>query len=104
MSEALQLAVSRVISLAVSNPCFELWALLHFQDQQGHIDRDKLRAALKGYLPQYDKELDFAKVHPGYQEAVKRAAHLDDLATQNGDVGRNPTTGVYRLTETIRLS
>lgn len=32
LSETCQEAVSRGIGLAVSNPCFELWLLLHYQD------------------------------------------------------------------------
>jgi RloB-like protein len=103
-SEAIQLADSNAISLAISNPCFELWAFLHFQDQQAHIERDKLRQSLKAYLPRYDKELEFETVHAGYDAAVTRARQLDDIAVKNGDPGRNPTTGVYRLTEVIRSS
>jgi hypothetical protein len=99
---ARQLAAQNDIALAVSNPCFELWAFLHFADQRSHIDRVKLRAALQKHHPGYDKELSFAKVHAGYDEAVERARHLDDDATRAGREGRNPTTGVYRLTEAIR--
>lgn len=65
VDEARQLASANEISLAVSNPCFELWALLHFVDQRAHIERSNLRAELKKHLPTYDKQLDFAKVHAG---------------------------------------
>ncbi|HWO18305.1 MAG TPA: hypothetical protein VNO30_06000 [Kofleriaceae bacterium] len=55
-------------------------------------------------MPRYDKDLDFEKVHAGYADAVTRARQLDEVAIKNDDIGRNPTTGVYRLTETIRSS
>lgn len=102
VAAAKQLAVDNDVALAVSNPCFELWPLLHFSDQRAHIARDKLRSLLLKHLPGYDKELEFAKVHPGYDEAVRRARQLDEDAERADRIGRNPTTGVYLLTEVIR--
>jgi hypothetical protein len=102
VAAAKQLALQQGIALAVSNPCFELWAFLHFADQQSHIHRVKLRAALQKHLPGYDKELAFAKMHTGYDDAAGRARALDDHATRADRAGRNPTTGVYLLTEAIR--
>lgn len=103
LDKARQLASTSGILLAVSNPCFELWALLHFQDQRAHCERDKARAALQRHLPRYDKSLDFAKMHPHYDEAVQRAKALDREAAVHKGPGRNPTTGVYQVTESIRL-
>jgi hypothetical protein len=102
VDDAKQLAIDNDISLAVSNPCFELWAVLHFVDQRAHIERGKLRAELKKHLPAYDKELDFATVHVGYDDAIQRAQSLDKSAAQTGRPGGNPTTGIYLLTEMIR--
>lgn len=102
LDEALALAARHEIAVAVSNPCFELWALLHFCDQRGHIERQKLRVALKKYLRGYDKVLDFPRVHVGYADALRRAAGLADRARCDGEPGRNPTTGVPALTESIR--
>lgn len=90
------------VNLAISNPCFELWALIHFEDQRGHIARDKVRTALKRHQPRYDKQLDFASMRPLYERAVQRAKELDQAAERLGDPGRNPSTAVYRLTESIR--
>jgi RloB-like protein len=101
LAEARRLAEEQHINLAVSNPCFELWALLHFQDQRAHVERGKAREALQGHLPGYDKALDFEKMHPGYGEAVRRAEELDKEAEIHGDPARNPTTRVYVLTESI---
>ena len=100
---AKQRASENGIRLAISNPCFELWAYLHFADHSAHIDRAKLRSELRKHLPHYDKELEFAKVHVDYAAAVKRAQALDAAADRDGRTGRNPTTGVYQLTETIRI-
>ncbi len=102
LDQAKKLADRESIAVAVSNPCFELWALLHFEDQRAHIDRKKLRAKLQRHQPGYDKSLDFRRMHPGYDEAVRRAQALEMEAEHHGAPGRNPTTGVFRLTESIR--
>ncbi|HSG38085.1 MAG TPA: RloB family protein, partial [Thermoanaerobaculia bacterium] len=90
------------ISLAISNPCFELWALLHFQNHTSHIERQVLASLLRRRLPAYRKALPFEKIHPGYAQAVQRAAALDRHREDIEDPGGNPSTGVYRLTEQIR--
>lgn len=101
LDEARRLAEAESINLAVSNPCFELWALLHFQEQRAHIERDRVRAALQRHLVGYDKELDFRKLHPLYENAVQRARDLEREADAHGETGRNPTTQVYKLTDVI---
>lgn len=98
---AVDLANSSGIKVAVSNPCFELWALLHFAEQRAHLTRHKARSALHKFLPKYDKELDFAALHPNYATALERAKSLDALALHHGEPGRNPSTGVYMLAERI---
>lgn len=102
VSSAHALAREKGIDVALSNPSFELWALLHFDDHRRDAHRAKVRAALKSHLPRYEKELDFSAIHRGYAAAVKRARALDAAAQREGKPGRNPTTGVYRLTERIR--
>lgn len=92
------------VGAAVSNPCFELWALLHFQDQRAHLERRKVKQHLKSHLPDYSGELPFAKLEPGYGEAVRRAERLDLLRSEADDRGGNPSTGVYRLTERLRVA
>ena len=105
LKAARQHAERQDIKLAISNPCFELWALLHFQDQRASIHRDKARAKLQAHMPDYDKSLTFAPLSPkeaAYAEAVHRAMALDAAAEEHGSPGRNPTTRVYLLTESIR--
>jgi RloB-like protein len=105
LPEARRLAEQQGIKLAISNPCFELWALLHFQDQRASIHRDKVRPALQAHMPGYDKSLTFSPLNPkeaAYAEAVRRAKALDAAAEKHCDAGRNPTTRVYLLTESIQ--
>lgn len=100
--DARQQARDNGIALAVSNPCFELWALLHFQNQTAYLERDEARRRLQEHVPGYDKALPFKRLHPMYSEAVKRAQNLDRLRKKAQDPGGNPSTGVYQLTEIIR--
>lgn len=102
LERARSLAREGAIHLAVSNPCFELWALLHFRDQRAHVERHKLRAMVQEHLPGYEKSLDFSRVHSGYTEACARAEALAREAERSGTPGRNPSTGVHHLTESIR--
>jgi hypothetical protein len=101
LAQAMTLAFANGIELAVSNPCFELWALIHFQEQHAHIERHQLRAALQRHMPGYDKVLDFERMHPTYDTAVARGDQLDREADAHGESGRNPTTRVYLLTQII---
>lgn len=104
IAEACALAVAESVDVAISNPCFELWALLHFQDQRAHITRQQARAQLKGFLDDYEKALDYARMRGAYSSAVGKARDLDVAAARDKRPGANPTTGVYRLTELIRTS
>ena len=99
---ARHLAAKEEIHLAVSNPCFELWLLLHFADHAAHATAAQARRTLRKHLPRYDKHLRFEDVADGYANAVKRAETLDRRGNEAGEAGANPSTGVYRLTEGIR--
>ncbi len=99
--EALAMARRNGLKVAVSNPCFELWLILHLRETPGMIHRHSAQAMLKTFLPGYDKKVDYKDYRDGYERAVERARRLDKLATDVGEAGRNPTTGVYKLTEAI---
>jgi hypothetical protein len=102
LEEARALARANHISLAVSNPCFELWILLHFADHGAHVERKRASSLLQKHLPGYGKHVRFESVEPGYAQAVARATALDQRHERAGTEGANPSTGVYRLTERIR--
>ena len=102
IDDAKQQARDNGVRLAVSNPCFELWVLLHFQEQRAHISRAKLRAACRKHLPGYEKDIPTEKLSPHYDEAVIRARNLDAWQREQGRPDANPSTGVYHLTQAIR--
>jgi hypothetical protein len=88
------------VSLAVSNPCFELWLLLHFDDcRTAARSYRELRPMLIKQVPGYDKSrLDFAQYDAGVAAATTRAERLDPTGR---DHGRNPSTGVWKLVRQV---
>lgn len=102
VGNAKEMARDNNIDLAISNPCIELWLLLHFRDNPGMQHRDKIEQMLKKHVPGYNKTVDYDKYSNGYSQAVSRAERMDNLAIEADEPGRNPTTGVYELTELIR--
>ena len=99
---AKQMAIANDLRLAVSNPCIELWLWLHFADQPGARRRDELRKMMKKHIADYDKHVDYDQYAAGYEDARNRVSRLDSSAAADGDEGRNPTTGIWKLTESIR--
>lgn len=102
VGEAKEMARDNDIDLAISNPCIELWLLLHFKENPGMHDRVTIMERLRVYVPQYNKHVDFATYEAKYSEAVARASRMDQDADEAREPHRNPTTGVYVLTELIR--
>lgn len=72
-ADACQMARDNQLELAVSNPCFELWLLLHFRDSPGAQHRHRLQKMLGKLLPGYDKHFDFEHVAGGAEQATERA-------------------------------
>jgi hypothetical protein len=102
VADAKEMSRDNDIRLAVSNPCFELWLLLHFRDHPGMKSHTDVKAMLATFVADYDKSIDYARYSDGYEQAVERARRLDEAAEKANEAGRNPTTGVYKLTELIR--
>jgi hypothetical protein len=87
------------VRLVVSNPCFELWLLLHFEDYRGHLARCReAELALKKHLPGYRKAKPMYPVFAaGLDHACKRARSLES----DGSSSPNPSTGMWRLVARI---
>lgn len=97
LKPAIDQATSLELGLAVSNPCFDLWLLLHFQDQHASITTKKTGDAVRVHVPRYVKHMDFAKLEGHGKDALRRAQKLDDMSRRNGERHANPTTGVWHL-------
>ena len=102
--EAMLFARDSGIKVAISNPCIELWLWLHFAEQPGSRHRHDLQKMMEKHIAGYDKHVKFSDLERGYFDAVRRAVRLDDEAQLDKDEGRNPSTGFWQLTESIRKS
>jgi hypothetical protein len=105
-NDARQLADANNINLAVSNPSFELWYLLHYQDQFANLHRARAVAELKRHLNgKYAKgDVIFPDplLEPRKIQAVARAQGLAEQIIRNGlDWHANPSTGIYKLVENL---
>lgn len=89
-----------VFGLALSNPCFEFWLLLHFEPGRGVHDTRTCHTRLKGNIPGYNKGIncdDFPEVKVKY--AIENARSFDSPPCRDWPRGAGST--VYRLVEKI---
>jgi hypothetical protein len=103
--EALALAQQHGIEVALSNPCFELWLLLHFQDQTRHLHRTTAQRESgkhvgtgngRKHLPQEHFVLLAARIG----DAIRRAQGLASKHEGDGSHSwENPSSGMYRLVQ-----
>lgn len=102
--EALDLATRNGIAVAISNPCLELWFLIHFQDQTAWIHRHAAQSAAGRFLSG-GKSLtpgDLAKLQDRHSEARTRAQALTVMHEHNSNPpSENPGSSVWRLVDSI---
>jgi hypothetical protein len=101
--EAIEEADRNEVRVAVSNPCFELWLILHFRDHSRWLETAeacRLRQRLDGSA---DKGLDATKYIPLTADAVRGAARLDERHQRNGThfPDTNPSSSMHRLLTAI---
>jgi hypothetical protein len=107
LHEAAELANANGIKLGISNPCIELWFVLHFQDQTAYIERGAAQSLAKELLG-CEKALTeeaLSMLDERYDDAVNRAKGLD--AKHHGDgspPGSNPSSSIWPLLESIQTS
>ncbi|MFI7076420.1 RloB family protein [Micromonospora sp. NPDC049903] len=99
LDAALGLAKQHRIHCAVSNPCFEVWLLLHFENLP-HLTTDEACRRLERHPCGYrrrDKGLNFEALRLGRAEAIRRASQLDRQQVGRSLPERNPSTSVPLL-------
>lgn len=92
---------SKIVTFIVSNPCFEVWFLMHFRySTKGYIDGEAVISDLKKYLPNYTKASDVSIViNDLLSDALINVSQLEryyeSLEYQWPSVLRNPWTDVH---------
>ena len=84
--------------LLVSNPCVELWLLLHYQEQKSKLTSKKCIQKLQSFTKDYKKgvlsEEEKNVLAANRDVAIKRAKLLEEYD--------NPSTTIYRLLELLK--
>jgi hypothetical protein len=103
---ALNQARDNKIDVALSNPCFEYWFILHFAEcGRPLIDQDGVVRELKRHIPEYDKAQDvFDQVWASVDQAVRRAKAIKKSHEAAGTARhhRDPSTEVDEVVELLR--
>lgn len=99
LNDAIQLARSKGIHLAISNPCFELWLILHHRDQNSFVATDAAEHLSRKIDGRSGKAIDGDTYMPLRKEACRRARNLekrharDDTRFPND----NPSSGMFKF-------
>lgn len=107
LSKAKQMAIKEGYQIAFSNPSFEVWFLLHFNNQTTPVENCEAVIKLlkkKGRLEQYEKNKEVYEQLKPLQEAAidrakKRVAALQAEHTEILSRESNPVTTVAELVE-----
>ena len=112
LTQARATAEKEAYSLLISNPCFELWYVLHLRYTTAHLpDYDAVKRALEqAGIKGYEKHNDlYEQLASETSEASKRAKRLEAHQVENGfnlplPLDANPFTEVYRLVEKLVIT
>lgn len=105
-NEAVNLCNQKGIGVARSDPCFELWLILHLIDFDKPDDGRAVRRRLGKLRSEYDpggaKLVDCATLIHSVKDAEQRAANLLNNRVREGNPFGRPSTTVGDLTKAIR--
>jgi RloB-like protein len=103
LAEAVQLARSHGIRLAISNPCFELWLALHFEDCSAFLDTKTAESHSRGLDGRQGKRVDPELYMQRRRTAACRAAALQERHLRNGThfPKDNPSSSMHEFLAAI---
>jgi hypothetical protein len=104
LEEAILLAERHGIKVAVSNPCFELWLILHYENQNADIGRRTAQARATELIKckKVLTEAALEALAARYDDALQRAKALDKKHEGDGSQPRsNPSSEVWKLVDRI---
>lgn len=103
LEEAVKQARANGVKLAVSNPCFEVWLILHFQNHASWLDNNQARRLRRQLDGSNDKGLESRKYMPLTAESGRRAAELDKRHLRDGTPfpHDNPSSGMHHLLKAV---
>ena len=109
LNKVRKLAERSDIQIAISNPCFEFWYLLHFRYTTKYMKNyNAVKNELVPFLPEYGKTDDvFTELASKMESAIQNAEkvekyHLNDGISIPFNVSINPFTEVYSLVKILK--
>ena len=103
LREAVARAEDNGVHVAVSNPCFELWLMLHFVEHTASLTTADATRLRRKYDGSSDKGLDGATYMPRRADAARRARSLAKRHLSGGTAfpRDNPSCGMYKFLDAI---
>ncbi len=94
------------VSIICTNPCFELWFLLHYCAITNPLTKEDTIKFLKKHISDYKKPNDiFPIIYPFTDKALNNAKKLNKMHISNGldlkCLKCNPSTQVFQIVEYI---
>ena len=107
LAKAAALAKRNRFDIALSNPCFELWYILHFELQGGSMTSSAAIGKISSHVAGYTKNMDvFDTLSPRIQVALANAAKIKRRYGQKidplQDRSCNPFTNVDVLVQKLQ--
>ncbi len=105
LPDALATAGAKNIHVALTDPAFEFWLLLHYEYTTTHFpDAKAVRRSLKKHVKDYEKNaLPLADLFSKLPTAVKHAGKCHEHHSACGGDG-NPSTRVHLLAKSLNAS
>lgn len=99
LTAAIDLAKAHGISLAVSNPCFELWLILHHDGQTAFLETKQAEQRSRRLDGRQGKRIEADEYLPHRHLAAQRAAELTRRHERNQTKfpNDNPSSTMYEL-------
>lgn len=103
LAKAMALAEKNGVHLAISNPCFELWLLLHHKSHSGFLDTKAAERSSRTLDKRPGKSIDAIAYMPKRKEAARRAKALEKSHAQAGTIfpHDNPSSGMHRFLDAV---
>ena len=105
INQVIQEARDSDIKIAISNPCLELWLVLHCQDQTGYIEREQIQrmARTLGMIKRKDIALGAHRtLIDKYDEARNRAKKLEIMhRNNNSKLWENPSSQIWKFVDRL---
>ncbi len=106
IQEAIATAERHQIGTAFSNPCFELWLVLHATDLRRHTERHAVQAMSAGLGFTVGKGLGpdaWPTLQANWEIAEERGVALDEMHHgNNSPIGSNPSTSIAQIVRSLQ--